>query len=445
MPIEYAHGKAREEEIMAGNQGDATDRWRVPGRFQVSPFNYREEVLSAYSFPSRMTFQDGTIRKIGHTAGTRELSPGDKVEIARLLDDIGVQEILIAPGLYQGTVRHELVIEGMRALCQAGLRLKVRAVPSRTEWVDGDYSYMDMIADSGVDGIDVSVGGPSLFGESGSATTPGMEKAVAKALEHVRSRGLEAGVSFSTIGRLDLEDTSRLANLWVDHGAQHYKLTDHFSELGPEAVRFVIAGLRKRLKKDVPLLFHAHDSFGMATACALAACSAGAWPETAVNGFGDNGFASFEEVVLSLEMLYGVNTGIKLEKLSELCRAVAEITGFKVHPLKSVLGEAVWVPARDVQYKELLDGAGCVSLYISPYEPAVVGARMNYLWSINSLSPLSVKVKLDRMGLNYQEEDVAAIFEALLERLRAVADAPYFRRDEEVEEICQSYVAACKQ
>ena len=136
-----------------------------------------------------------------------------------------------------------------------------------------------------------------------------------------------------------------------------------------------------------------------------------------MNGFGDNGFASFEEVVLSLEMLYGVNTGIKLEKLSELCRAVAEITGFKVHPLKSVLGEAVWVPARDVQYKELLDEAGCVSLYISPYEPAVVGARMNYLWSINSLSPLSVKVKLDRMGLNYQEEDVAAIFEALLERL----------------------------
>ena len=422
------------------NKREATNRWHVPNRFRVSPFNYEEEVQSGYRFPSRMVFQDGTIRKIDHTGGTRELSPGDKVEIARLLDDIGVQEILVAPGLYQGTVRHDLVMEGLRALCKAGLNMKVRAAPSRTEWVNGDYGYIDMLADSGVDGIDVSVGGPHLFGESGSATTPGMEKAVGKALEHVRRKGLEAGVSFSTIGRLDLADTSRLANIWLDHGAEHFKLTDHFSELSPEAVRFVVGGLRKRLNKDVPILFHAHDSFGMATACALAACSAGAWPETAVNGLGDNGFASFEEVVLSLEMLYGVDTGIKLEKLTELCRTVEEITGFKVHPLKSVLGEAVWVPSRDVQYKELLDGADCVSLYISPYEPEVVGARMNHFWSVNSLSPLSVKVKLDRMRLRYKDEDVPAIFDAILERLRAVADAPYFLRDEEVEEVCRSYI-----
>ena len=429
---------------MTVEQPHKSHPWYVPNRFRVSPMNYKEEVQSLYNFPKKMVFQDGTIRKIDHTAGTRELSTEDKVEIARLIDAVGVTEMIFAPGLYSDTVKGASVREGMAAVCKAGLKLKVRAAPAKPDWVNGDYNDIDSIADSGVAGIDISLGGPILFGESGSATTPGMEGAVARALEYIRSKGLEAGVSLGAVGQTDPDDALKLANVWLDHGAGHFKMTDHFSELSPDAVRYLIRHFKKGLKKDVPIYFHAHDSFGMATACAVAACSAGAWPESGVNGFGDNGFASFEEIVMSLEMLYGIDTGIKLESLTELSRALEEITGFKNHPLKSVVGEALWVPSKPVQYKELLDGVDCVSLFIGPYEPEVVGTRISLMWSINSVAPLSVKVKLDRMGVPYDEDDVERIVENLIQQLRAIEKAPFWLSDSEVEEVCQQRLTSSK-
>ncbi|EQD39561.1 2-isopropylmalate synthase, partial [mine drainage metagenome] len=62
-------------------------------------------------------------------------------------------------------------------------------------------------------------------------------------------------------------------------------------------------------------------------------------PHTCVNGLGERaGNASFEEVVMLLESVYGISTGIRTERLFELSQLVEELSGVPVPPNKAIVG-----------------------------------------------------------------------------------------------------------
>ncbi len=420
------------------------DPWYSRHRFRVSPINYSEEVQGSYSFPTEMLIQDGTLRKMEATPGARQYSIEEKLEIARLLDGVGVKELGTHPSLFEDTVKGESVIEGVQALCKAGLKMKIRASIHDLGWVKGDYSYLDMLADTGLDGIEINPGIPEFLRTAGTPGAEEVEKTVARTLEYARRKGLDPGLVFGDIGRRDLDPLLELMNLWLDHGVGRFMLSDHYSELNPDSARYVVRYIRNGLKAPAPILVHAHNAFGMATANALAVASAGAWVETTVNGFGDRGFASFEEVVLALEMLYGVKTGIRLEGITELSQVVERITGFENHPFKPVVGETTFAPANAFQYRQLLDGAESGSIHIVTFEPGVVGSRAPIVWTVNALSPEAVRAKLDHMELPYGDEDIQAIIEALHGRLKMVDKAPFWFSDSEASEICRSTLARGK-
>ena len=67
---------------------------------------------------------------------------------------------------------------------------------------------------------------------------------------------------------------------------------------------------------DVPVHFHGHDDFGLATASAVAAVRAGAsWVHGTVNGMGERaGNADLAEVALALRALYGVESNLRLDR-----------------------------------------------------------------------------------------------------------------------------------
>ena len=85
---------------------------------------------------------------------------------------------------------------------------------------------------------------------------------------------------------------------------------------------------------------HCHNDYGLATACVLAAYEGGADVlHCSVNGVGYRaGGAALEEVVMALEALYGVRTGVRLERLAWLSRVTEEITGIPVGYFKGVTG-----------------------------------------------------------------------------------------------------------
>src|SRR6185503_10538857 len=94
----------------------------------------------------------------------------------------------------------------------------------------------------------------------------------------------------------------------VEAGAREAVVVDTIGVATPEAVAELVGSTRERLGPDIPLHFHGHNDFGLATAAATAAVRAGAsWIQGTINGMGERGGnANLPEVALTLDLLYGV-------------------------------------------------------------------------------------------------------------------------------------------
>jgi len=127
----------------------------------------------------------------------------------------------------------------------------------------------------------------------------------------------------------------------------------------------------------------------------------------AVNAVGYRaGNAALEEVVMALEVLYGVKTGVRLELLPELSRLVEEITGLPNGYFKPVVGRGAFSYEQWGVTADLV--AGGVRPYAFPYEPEVLGRSPRLV--IGKWSDLAaVAQKLAEFGLTASPEQLQVI------------------------------------
>src|SRR3989442_13403826 len=103
-------------------------------------------------------------------------------------------------------------------------------------------------------------------------------------------------------------------------------------------MRWFLERVKKRFK-PAQLSVHCHNDFGLAVANSLAALEAGVEvPHTCVNGLGErSGNASFEELVMALEVLYGPKTRIDVSPLAEVSKLVGQLSGVPIALNKAVV------------------------------------------------------------------------------------------------------------
>ena len=114
-------------------------------------------------------------------------------------------------------------------------------------------------------------------------------------LERIRaavSFAVEEGIRVAFFGvdstRADLEFVRRVYESAVEAGAQEVVVVDTLGIATPEAAAFLVGEVVERLDYEVPVHWHGHDDFGLATAAAVAAVQAGAtWVQGTVNGMGE--------------------------------------------------------------------------------------------------------------------------------------------------------------
>ena len=76
----------------------------------------------------------------------------------------------------------------------------------------------------------------------------------------------------------------------IEAGAKEIVVVDTIGVATPEAVAELVGRTREWLGPDVPVHFHGHNDFGLATAAAVAAVRAGArWIHGTINGMGERG------------------------------------------------------------------------------------------------------------------------------------------------------------
>ena len=386
--------------------------------WHVSPYNFAPEVRASLDIPERVTIYDVTLRDGEQCPGV-VFRKGDKINIARKLDELGVNRIEAGfPAVSDEDFQTVKEIAGL------GLKAKVKAF-SRAMRAD-----IDLALKAGVSGLTIELPSSQKLIKTGYNWTP--EDVVNKAVEaslYAKSHGLQ--VSFFCIDstRADADFLRRLSMAVVNEGkADALTIVDTFGVVNPIGFQHLIKLVKSWVR--VPVEVHVHNDLGLATANSVAGVTAGAEVvHTNVNGLGErSGGASLEEVAVVLRVLYGIELGIDYSKLVELSHMVQEISHVKNSPTKPVVGENSFTYEAGIavmfSYRfakaDYLQGA-------LPYLPEFVGNDFRIVLGKKSGS-YSVQWELEKLGWRATDSEIGEILKKVKEEGTATRKAISSRR-----------------
>ena len=371
-----------------------------------SPFN--KAAGTSIAPERRIRIADCTLRDGEQQAGV-VLDRAAKVTIARALDGLGIYEI------EAGTVASsEEDRRAIAEMCQLGLTSKISAL------CRGINADMDQAAELGVWGVRLSF--PISLLErrhklKGISDDDYLKRTLALC-EYGRRKGLNVIFSPYDTTRAELPFLRRLVGALERAGTvDRLRIVDTTGCALPAAIAFLIGQIREKAP-TLPLEIHCHNDFGLACANTLVGIEAGAdYVSSTINGLGErSGNAATEEVAMALEVLYGVDTGLALRKLTEVSRLVAELSGVRTQVNKAVVGESAFRHEAGMVVAGLLQDP----FTAEAYEPELVGQRRQILLGKKS-GLVSISHKVKELGLPVPEES----FPAILERVKVTAVAKH--------------------
>jgi isopropylmalate/homocitrate/citramalate synthase len=358
---------------------------------------------------------DTTLRDGEQTVGV-VLSSEDKVEIARALDGLGIGRI--EAGFPRVSEDDRRAIELIR---DAGLEAEIwgfsRAVPADVEALV-ELGLRASVIESPISDLKLEA-----LGVSRETMLERIRKAVSFAAEH--------GVTVAYFGvdstRADPGFYEQAYKGAVEAGATEVVVVDTLGIATPEAVAELVGRTVEWVGPDVPVHFHGHNDFGLATAAAVAAAKAGArWIQGTINGMGERaGNANLLEVALALDALYGIETGLRLERAREVSARVSELSGYALEPWKPVVGETLFRRESGAVASQFHDPPS-----IEPYSADVVAAERAVVLGKKSGID-SIRIKLGELGLDVAPERHAELLAAVkrlgAEKRGLVADEEFTR------------------
>jgi isopropylmalate/homocitrate/citramalate synthase len=345
-------------------------------------------------------FYDTTLRDGEQTVGV-VLSPEQKLEIAHQLDELGVGRI--EAGFPRVSADDA---EAMRLIAKAGLKAEIwgfaRAVKADVE----------ELARLGVRAAVIEAPTSDLKVKAYGVSRDELLRRVSDAIGFAAKNRIKVAFFAVDGTRSELKYLKKVYRAALDAGADEIVVVDTIGACGPEAVEFLVGEVRGWVGPRVPLHFHGHNDFGMATACAVAAVRAGAtWIQGTINGMGERaGNADIGEIAVALKCLYGVPVEMKLGKIREVSQVVRRAAGYEVDAWKPVVGENLFTRESGAVASQFhLPEA------IEPFSAELVGARRRIVLGKKSgLDSVSLKAK--ELGVSVPEEKRSAVLAAVKKR-----------------------------
>ena len=340
---------------------------------------------------------DTTLRDGEQTVGV-VLDPEQKLEIASALADAGVDRIEAGfPRVSEEDARAISLI--LEAELPAEIWGFSRAVRGDVE------ALVELGVQASVIESPISDGKLAALGVSRETMLERIRSAVSFAV----GEGIRVAFFGVDSTRADLEFVRRVYETAVEAGAQEVVVVDTLGIATPEAAAYLVNEVVERLDYEVPVHWHGHDDFGLATAAAVAAVQAGAtWVQGTVNGMGERaGNADLVEVALALEALYGIPTRLDLTKARALAGLVQELAGTPLAAWKPVTGDNLFTRESGAVAAQFHDPPA-----IEPYSSELVGAERGIV--LGKKSGLdSIRIKVAELGLDVPEDAHPALLEAV--------------------------------
>ncbi|MGA8878313.1 MAG: hypothetical protein WB555_22425 [Candidatus Korobacteraceae bacterium] len=395
----------------------------LAGKVWTSDLNSRPDVRPVFDRSRSIRFYDTTLRDGEQTVGV-VFSPQQKLEIAKKLDELGVGRI--EAGFPKVSAEDA---EAISLILRAGLKHSEVWGFSRAARSDVE-ELVRLGLQSSVIELPVSDLKLKAYGIS-------REEALRRATEAIRFAA-KNGIRVAFFGvdgsRADLDFLRQIYSAAIDAGAKEIVLVDTIGVCTPEAAEFLVRWAKEWAGSDIPIHWHGHNDFGLATAIAVAAVRGGAtWIQGTINGMGERaGNADIAEVALALQCLYDVPVELKLERIREVSEVVRRAGKYELEGWKPLIGDNLFLRESGAVASQFH-----IPEAIEPYAADLVGAKRGIV--LGKKSGLdSIRLKAEELRLDVPEAQRAAVLDAV--KRKAIANGGLVS-DEEFRAIVQNAAA----
>jgi 2-isopropylmalate synthase len=338
----------------------------------------------------------------GEQSPRTSFSYEDKREIASILDDMGTH--VIEAGF---PVNSDAEFEAVRDIAEA----TSTTTCGLARVVDKD---IDAALDSGVEMVHVfaSTSDVQLQDSMHATRQEALERSV-EAVERVTEAGATCMYSPMDATRTDEQFLIDVIEAVSEAGTDWINIPDTCGVATPrrfyDMVETVVA------HTDAGVDVHTHDDFGLAAANALSGYEAGAaQAQVSVNGIGERaGNAAYEEVVMALESLYDVDTGIDTRRITELARVVESKSDIEIPANKSVVGENAFSHESGIHAAGIIENADTFEPGVMT--PEMVGATRQLVLGKHT-GTHSVRERLKESGFEPTDAEVREVTKMVKDR-----------------------------
>jgi len=316
------------------------------------------------NLPERVFIWDETLRE-GVQTPTVFLTYVEKVKLAKTMDEMGVSLITVGFPALSEEEKNDVRRIANEDFHQARLAASARIVKSD----------IDACLERGIREILIFTpfNGLNLQYRLKMTKEQVLEKTV-ESIAYAKKHGTTVNFVLEDASRTPLEEILQIFEAAVKAGADRLVIADTVGFLRPLSMRYLIShikeGLSRLISKEVPLSVHCHNDFGLATANTLAAVEEGvAYVHTCIAGFGERaGIAPLEEVVVALELLYNIDTGIDMKKLYRLSQLAEKSFALPIQYHKPIIGENAFSYQADEHVHAMLTNP----LIYEPFPPEII-------------------------------------------------------------------------
>jgi homocitrate synthase NifV len=304
---------------------------------------------------------------IDSTLRDGEQAPGvvftleEKLRIAALLDECGVKEVEVGtPAMGDDEV------QVIREIVQSGFRF------DKLCWARAKESDIAASARTGANRINISFSVSDVQLSAMGRNRDWVMRQIRPMISLARSEFDFVAVGAQDASRADRAFLNEFIGACLAEGADRIRLADTVGILNPMTTSELFGAMSLQFP-FVDFEFHGHNDLGMATANSLVALMSGASSVSAtVNGLGERaGNAFLEELVAALKVSSGINTGIHLPELQQLCRYVSEVSYRQTPVSKPITGANVCRHESGIHCRSLLHN----ELSYQPFRAEEIGRQ----------------------------------------------------------------------
>jgi isopropylmalate/homocitrate/citramalate synthase len=351
--------------------------------------------------PKKVFVWDETFRE-ALKAPTVFLTYVEQVKLAKLMDDTGISIVNVGfPALSEGE-RHNVERIVNETFTNAALTASAQATKESVE-ACLECRIKEITIETPFNELNLKY--------RLKMTKQEILKETVESIEHARKHGANVNFTLTDGARTPLEDILQIFEATANAGASRLVLADTVGFLRPLSMRYLIAhvrdGLPKKVREKTELSVHCHNDFGLATANTLAAVEEGVtYLHTCVAGFGERaGIAPFEEVVIALELLYNIDTGVDLGRVYRLSQLAEKAFANPIQFHKPIVGDGIFAHEVDQALEEMQ----AHPLLFEPFPPEIVGRETSLFIGRNTGQTL-IQQLLEKAGIRASPRQMDELF-----------------------------------